>query len=209
MPVFAPYYFVNDSKAFIRIDSANTDYYWYYSSNYRRIGHVTVAPMFFFNISQNNIGVSLVSGAIATCPEVSISETTSNIYNAVSGRVYYYYAHSTNWYGFQPVPSEGFPDTTPSIDTITFNSISEGIEAIDNYVPPSATYPITYRVVNCETPTAPTSARVGDNVTVIPSFTSGYGIVNPSDIYVTCNGVTIPSTYSNGVLTFTMPDPSQ
>lgn len=208
MPEFAPYYINSDNKAFMRIDSANTDYYWYYWDNYRRSGHVTVAPMFFFNISQYNIGVSLVSGAIATYPDGNISETTSIAYNAVSGRVYYYYEHSTGWSGFSPVPSEDFP-STPSIDIFTFNSISDGIEAIDNYVSPSITYPITYRLTNCTAPSAPTEAAVGDTVTVSPQFTSGYGIVNPSsDVYVMNNGVIVPSTWSNGVLTFTMPDPS-
>lgn len=205
MAEFVPYYFVNNNQAFFRIDFANTDYYWYYASNNRRIGHVTAAPMFFFNISANNIGVSLVDGAIATCPEVGISRATSAVYNALSGRVYYYYSHSASGSGFTPASDDDFPSTA----TFTFNSISDGIEAIDNYVYPSVTYPITYRLTNCTAPSAPTEAVVGDNVTVIPSFSEGYGIVNPSDIYVTCNGVTIPSTYSNGVLTFTMPDPSQ
>lgn len=70
-------------------------------------------------------------------------------------------------------------------------------------------YPITYRPTNCTFPNAPTQAGVGDTVIVPVSFTEGYGIVNNSDIYVTCNGVTVPSTYNNGTLTFTMPDPSQ
>lgn len=70
-------------------------------------------------------------------------------------------------------------------------------------------YPITYRLTNCTAPSAPTKATVGDTVTVPFQFTSGYGIVNPaSDVYVTNNGVIVPSQYSNGVLTFTMPDPS-
>lgn len=69
--------------------------------------------------------------------------------------------------------------------------------------------PITYRLTNCTAPSAPTEAGIGDMVTVPFQFTSGYGIVNPSsDLYVTNNGVVIPSQYSNGVLTFTMPDPS-
>lgn len=70
-------------------------------------------------------------------------------------------------------------------------------------------YPIAYRLTNCSAPSAPTEAAVGDTVTVTPTFTDGYGVVNPSsDVYVTCNGVTVPSIYTNGVLTFTMPDPS-
>lgn len=67
--------------------------------------------------------------------------------------------------------------------------------------------PITYRLTNCTAPLAPTSAVVGSIVNVPISFQSGYGIVNPeSDIYVTNNGVIVPSTYSNNTLTFTMPN---
>lgn len=69
-------------------------------------------------------------------------------------------------------------------------------------------YPITYRPTNCSFPNAPTEAAVGENVVVPVTFPDGYGIVNESNIYVTSNGVVIPSTYSNGQLTFTMPDPS-
>lgn len=75
---------------------------------------------------------------------------------------------------------------------------------------PSIRYIITYRLTNCTAPSAPTEAIIGETVTVPFQFTSGYGIVNPlSDVYVTNNGVVVPSQYSNGVLTFTMPDPSQ
>lgn len=67
---------------------------------------------------------------------------------------------------------------------------------------------ITYRDTNC-THSGPTEAIIGDTVTVNYTFPEGYGIVNPSsDVYVTNNGVLIPSTYANGTLTFTMPDPS-
>lgn len=69
-------------------------------------------------------------------------------------------------------------------------------------------YPITYRLTNATT-TAPNEAAVGDTVTVPLTFPEGYGVVNPTtDAYVTCNGVLVPSTYSNGQLVFTMPDPS-
>ena len=73
----------------------------------------------------------------------------------------------------------------------------------------SDAYPITYRLTNCTAPTAPAEAAVGDTVTVTPTFPTGYGVVNPAtDAYVMNNGVLVPSTYSNGTLTFTMPDPS-
>lgn len=68
-------------------------------------------------------------------------------------------------------------------------------------------YPITYRDTNA-THSGPVKAAIGDTVTVEYTFPDGYGIVNSSDIYVTNNGVLVPSTYANGTLTFTMPDPS-
>lgn len=72
----------------------------------------------------------------------------------------------------------------------------------------SGSYPIVYRNTNCAS-SGPTEASVGDVVQVSYSFPDGYGIVNPStDIYVTNNGVVVPSSYVNGTLTFTMPDPS-
>lgn len=84
------------------------------------------------------------------------------------------------------------------------------LSAISDYgIVPSDVYPITYRLTNCTAPSAPTEAVIGDIVNISLQFTSGYGIVNPSsDVYVTNNGVVIPSQYSNGILTFTMPDPS-
>lgn len=89
------------------------------------------------------------------------------------------------------------------IDTDIYSSYSEAIQNI------IGRYPITYRLTNCTTPSAPTEAIVGYEVNVTPQFTPGYGVVNPaSDVYVTCNGVLVPSTYANGTLTFTMPDPS-
>ena len=70
-------------------------------------------------------------------------------------------------------------------------------------------YPITYRLTNCTANDAPTEATVGDTVNVPFTFPNNYGFPNPStDVYVTNNGVLIPSTYANGTLTFTMPDPS-
>lgn len=69
-------------------------------------------------------------------------------------------------------------------------------------------YPITYRLTNCTAPDAPSEAVVGDTVSVPFVFPDGYGIVNNENVYVTNNGVIVPSTYSDGVLTFEMPDPN-
>lgn len=100
--------------------------------------------------------------------------------------------------------------TTSVINTnmqlVPFNSMSEAVSFLTSF---RVEYPITYRLTNCSAPDAPTEAAIGDTVTVPFQFTSGYGIVNPSsDVYVTNNGVVVSSQYSNGVLTFIMPDPS-
>lgn len=85
-----------------------------------------------------------------------------------------------------------------------YSSVSEAERALG-----IGNYPITYRDTNC-THSGPNDAFVGNVVSVSYQFPEGYGIVNPSaDIYATNNGAVIPSQYSNGVLTFTMPDPSQ
>lgn len=91
-------------------------------------------------------------------------------------------------------------------DTYVFNNIDEAKPYIYNDI--ESKYPITYRPINCSFPSAPTEAMVGDTVVVSVVFSDGYGLVDESNIYVTNNGVVIPSTYSNGQLTFTMPDPS-
>lgn len=105
--------------------------------------------------------------------------------------VYYYLS------GNRPADSVDF--------TQNFSSIQEAAEYIYNL---GIRYPITYRPTNCSFLGAPTEAAIGDIVVVPVSFPDGYGLVNESNIYVTNNGVVIPSSYSNGQLTFTMPDPS-
>lgn len=81
--------------------------------------------------------------------------------------------------------------------------------ALDDYFNHPAVYPITYRLTNCTASSAPTEAAVGDTVNVPFTFPDGYGFPNPTtDVYVYNNGVLVPSSYANNVLTFTMPDPS-
>lgn len=95
-------------------------------------------------------------------------------------------------------------------DIPVYTSEAEALSAMDdgiwNYIP--NIHPITYRPTNCSFPGAPTEAAVGETVVVPVTFPDGYGLANESNIYVTNNGVAIPSAYSNGQLTFTMPDPS-
>lgn len=113
---------------------------------------------------------------------------------------------SANWAGYFDPPYYGSNAllSSLSLNIDLFDSEEEALRALGI----GTTYPITYRPTNCSFPNAPTEAAVGDTVNVSVTFPEGYGLVNESNIYVTNNGVVIPSTYSNGQLTFTMPDPS-
>lgn len=126
------------------------------------------------------------NGSTNSLSTESINVPYSNIYYAHPGTI---------------VPSNYMVSTIP-----LYSSRNEALEAFAAGI---ASYPITYRLTNCSAPTAPIEAMIGDTVEVTPSFSSNYGIINPmTDVYVMNNGVLIPSTWSNGVLTFTMPDPS-
>lgn len=124
----------------------------------------------------------------------------SNTYTYVSANAnaisqYGDYAYADSMFGFERVPSYRI-----------YNNLQECLVAMAGPLTPP--YSITYRDTNCVS-SGPTEASVGDVVQVDYTFPDGYGIVNPStDIYVTNNGVVVPSSYSNGTLTFTMPDPS-
>lgn len=102
---------------------------------------------------------------------------------------------------------EGYTEyTAPSSTQFTFYNYFTSYQEAYNAI--HGNKPIVYRDTNCSH-NGPDSAVVGDTVTVHYTFPEGYGIVNPSsDIYVTNNGIVVPSSYANGMLTFTMPDPS-
>lgn len=85
-----------------------------------------------------------------------------------------------------------------------FNTQEEALAALGY----NTKYPITYRLTNCTAADAPAEAAVGETVVVPIEFPDGYGLANTGDIYVQCNGTVVLSTYENGQLTFTMPDPS-
>lgn len=71
-------------------------------------------------------------------------------------------------------------------------------------------YPITYHYTN-STISGPSSAAVGDTVTVSAVPNAGYGITDAStQILVTNNDVAVPYTWdaTNNRIMFTMPDPS-
>lgn len=162
-----------------------------------------------YHYGNNNsaYGVCLASDEAFECYGASVESNSLyswGAYNAYYGGVYadvdfsglYWFAYGG---GSNPRAGQWFIDN--------YSSQYEGVAALKNAV--RVIYPITYQAVNADTSTCPVEAVVGDTVTVVPSFPSGYGIVNPTtDVYVMNNGVLIPSTWSNGVLTFTMPDPS-
>lgn len=137
------------------------------------------------------MSLTVASVALAVYPNYTvIHDNLSAIYNVDGISIYYVKRYG----GWNVIPNEE-----------TFHNQDEMFHSFLG----SFSYPITYRLTNCTAPSAPTGAAIGDTVTVPFQFTSGYGIVNPSsDVYVTNNGVVVPSQYSNGVLTFTMPDPS-
>lgn len=93
----------------------------------------------------------------------------------------------------------------------SYSTLEEALSAIDDDVWSGSVptqYPIQYQQTNC-TLSGPNEAAIGDTVTVSCTFPEGYGIANPSSsILVTNNGVVVDYTYSNGVITFTMPDPT-
>lgn len=164
----------------------------------RFIGTTNTAKMvaFYVNTILYVVAQETTSGALSNTNDPNYVRQMS-VETAVSGYPgYYYYRESSSFDSF----------IRPNPDMIPFNSLSEAMELIGEQFVES--YTITYRLTNCTAPGAPTEARVGNTVVVHVTFPDGYGLVNDSNIYVTNNGVVIPSTYSNGQLTFTMPDPS-
>lgn len=157
-------------------------------------------------LSNNPFQVELIVGSQedynTESPLLYYQTIANSVIYTINGNQYHGFADATggssnNWDGLY----------TGIYSVSTFDTINEFIQA-SNIRPITDTFTITYRDTNC-THSGPDEASIGDTVTVSFQFTSGYGIVNPSsDVYVTNNGVVIPSQYSNGVLTFTMPDPS-
>lgn len=139
-----------------------------------------------------NGSIVRVSSLKNNIPSSSVFTYTLSNYDATRD-LYYYISISGS--DNQPIDGSPYPSESAALDAIAESS-------------QPVTYPITYRPTNCSFPNAPTEAAVGENVVVPVTFPDGYGLANESNIYVTNNGVVIPSTYSNGQLTFTMPDPS-
>ncbi len=167
-------------------------------SNYAGISS-GIAYGCYYSYSESNYQFMFLSNTVLQALVAETNGSTKNLItqqdiNMPYSNIYYYYQGTL-------IPSAYIVSEIP-----IYNSRNEALEAFAAGV---SSHPITYRLTNCTAPSAPTEATVGDTVTVPFQFTSGYGIVNPSsDLYVTNNGVVVPSQYSNGVLTFTMPDPS-
>lgn len=187
---YSLYVFLCKNPSINDIEYNNTLAYFAFSNNY-------------FEIDEPVYKTGYNAG-YATAHSSGVNKIGDDYYYSCIGGPYYVFNSSyTGTYSF--TLQDNLSDVTQ------FNTVSEMLVAVENagIRPYQSEYPITYRLTNCTAPTAPSEAAAGDTVTVPLSFTSGYGIVNPSsDIYVTNNGVLVPSTYFDGTLTFTMPDPS-
>lgn len=96
------------------------------------------------------------------------------------------------------------PYTLTGYYTDSYSTCEDMISAI-GVEPIGENEPITYRLTNCTT-TGPDSAPPRSRVSIPLTFPTGYNIIDPlSDVYVTNNGVIIPSSYTNGTINFTMP----
>lgn len=115
-------------------------------------------------------------------------------YSSYHGRIETQNTYTTTYTGIYNVPLYN------NIDTAISDARNAGYGFLLGF-------PITYRLTNCTAPDAPSEANIGSTVTVPFVFPDGYGIVNNENVYVTNNGVIVPSTYSDGVLTFEMPNP--
>lgn len=91
-------------------------------------------------------------------------------------------------------------------DYITNDDVFTSRSAFASAVSSGIRYPITYQNVNCEL-SGPSEAAVGDSVSVVVTHGTNF-TVSTSDVYVTNNGVSVPFTYANGTIAFTMPNPS-
>lgn len=110
--------------------------------------------------------------------------------------------------GINAQSSSTYPPATSNLDY--YNTRQDAISALENYVYPTVSYPITYHYTN-STVSGPLEAAVGETVTVSAVPDVDYGITDASSqIIVTNNDIAVPYTWdaANNRITFTMPDPS-
>lgn len=155
----------------------------------------TVLLKMLFSASSGN--------ATVTVPETYSSPSNPEHFTSSYSYIIYYAISSFGGYSGGSIYYNNVP---------SYSTLEEALSAIDddNWTggPIQSQYPIQYQQTNC-TLSGPDEAAIGDTVTVSCSFPEGYGIANPSSsILVTNNGVVVDYTYSNGVITFTMPDPT-
>lgn len=144
--------------------------------------------------------IIMMSKDIANYTQHLVTDTTVEIINETTSEWDYTITFGENIYRYLHF---NLPSNFPfELETTNYATVNDFVSVV------YAAYPITYRLTNCTAPSAPSEALVGDTVTVPLVFSEGYGISNTENVYVTNNGVLVPSTYSNGTLTFTMPDPS-
>ena len=66
---------------------------------------------------------------------------------------------------------------------------------------------VTYRLTNCTGSPTPAQAEIGTTLSIALTPSNGFAFLEPTaDIYVTNNGTRIQSTFSNGTLSFVVPE---
>lgn len=136
---------------------------------------------------------------------VGFTQNMTRYFARLAERDYEGYAVYTENAQYSPTPSVStYPAYIGAVPPafVPFDNQQDAVDAVTALI----SKPITYRLTNCSAPGAPQYATSGSTVSVPLSVSAGYSFINPStDIYVTNNGTVVPSTYSNGVVTFTMP----
>lgn len=185
----------------------------------------THLPINRMDDSQRNALELVVSGNLRMNNYDYIASSVDTDYCGVyvSGNSYYvgYNKHNSVTYNAYYNPPNGAIIQIPSDEGVYISDYANSRANLPTFFEPYASYqelydaladirryPITYRPTNSSFPNAPVEGVVGSDVVVPVSFPDGYGLANPENIYVQCNGVVVPSTYENGQLTFVMPDPS-
>lgn len=171
--------------------------YWYsYGSN------VTGLQYVYVRFSTTALSVAILPISLSSFTFYGARALTPS-----AGKVEFNAQQSSDYLGYQVLLYNGTPALYQGPDTSSLSPDTYIYDSVDDIFA-APTYPITYQLTNCTAPSAPNEAAVGDTVTVPFVFEDGYGIVNDANVFVTNNGVVIPSTYANGHLTFTMPNPT-
>lgn len=123
------------------------------------------------------------------------SGSTISVYNAGISNSYSYIGEQYNYYNFYSSETGQIPASIDDYDA--FNNLAEMIQ----YIAEMENLTVQY-ISGSITVAGPRLVSEGSTVTAYLGIPNGV-TVTVSDISVTKSGVSIPFTYSNGVLTFT------